>query len=147
MIAAFLQRRASRLACARAAITMVELVVAIAILAVLLASSMKMIYLVTTHQRAAERRDVALEAVQAVAEQAGNIPWQQLTPEAANQLKIPAAAASFLPDAELKLTVSDETDPPARRVLVELHWNAKSSVKAAPVRMTTWVFPEPAEKK
>ncbi|MCI0332210.1 MAG: hypothetical protein L0228_03165 [Planctomycetes bacterium] len=126
----------------RTALTILELTIAVAVLALLLATSMKVIHLVTHQQRANERRNVALQTVQAISEQVGNTPWEQLSAETANQITVPAQVASYLPGAKLAITVSDETDPAAKRVLVELTWNGSSSQRIGPVRLTSWVFPD-----
>ncbi len=128
-----------------AALTVLELTIAVAVLAVLLATSMKMIHLVTNQQRASERRNVALQTVQAISEQIGNTPWEQLTAETANQITVPRQVASYLPGAKLAITVSDETDPVSKRVLVELTWSGPGAKRTAPVRLTSWVFPEAAQ--
>lgn len=122
------------------ATTVIELTIAVAILGVLLASSVRMLYVMKNQQTAADRRIVALQTLQAVSEQVGNIPWEQLTTEAANQVRIPLAAASYLPDAKLITTVDEETDPVSKRIVVQLVWRGAGNQKPEPVQLTSWAF-------
>jgi hypothetical protein len=127
-----------------AGLTVIELTISIAILAVLLATSMRMIVVASDHVRANERRVLALQAVQAVSEEIDNIPWEQLNEETAASVRIPDAVASHLPGAKFTATVSDESDPPAKRVTVEITWNIRNGQPTVPTRLTTWVFPDEA---
>jgi hypothetical protein len=133
------QRQCLRLQ--RRALTVVEVSLAFALLAIVLATSVRMASVVADHSRAGERRDVALQAAQAVSEQVGNIPWDQLTLDAVNQVPIPAPLAERLPNAKLAIKLADETDPVAKRVQVEISWNSPTG-KSSSVRLTSWVFRE-----
>lgn len=128
----------------RSGFTLLELSVAAAVLAVLLATALKVMTATSNHARANERRLIALQTVQAVTEQIGNIPWDRLPTEAANPFPLPESTTAQLPGAELKVAVHDETAPPAKRITVELTWSANDADRAAPVRLTSWVFPETA---
>jgi hypothetical protein len=128
------------------ALNVMELTIAIAVLAVLLAAALKMIVSVSQQIRANDRRNVALQSLQAVAEEIENLPWNELTQQTAAQVDIPAAAARYLPDAKLSVSVADETDPTAKRIRVELTWKGRGNQAAAPVGLTIWVFPETASQ-
>jgi prepilin-type N-terminal cleavage/methylation domain-containing protein len=128
----------------RAGLTLLEITVASAILAVLLTASIQMLQAVSSQQRAADRQAVATLAVQAIAEQIGNIPWDQLTSEAAAQVAIPAPLERYLPAGKLVATVEEQTEPVvAKRVYLELTWSGPGGKQSGPVRLTSWVFPEP----
>lgn len=142
MDAQYYHRNVSRRLTGRPGLTLVELTIAIAVFSVLLATSMKMIFVASGQLRANERRNVALQAVQAISEQIENMPWEQVTTEAASQVAIPELAAPYLLGAKLTVTVNEETDPPAKRVLVEITWNGRGGQRSQPVRLTSWVFPE-----
>jgi prepilin-type N-terminal cleavage/methylation domain-containing protein len=122
--------------------TLMELSVAVAVFAVLLATSVKMIMLASHQARANEQRRIALQTVQILSEQIENVPWDNLPAAASNQLPLPASAAAHLPAAKLSIAVSDETDPIARRIAVEITWKDGGAARAGPVRLTNWVFPE-----
>jgi prepilin-type N-terminal cleavage/methylation domain-containing protein len=142
MHAKYHDRDDSRRLTSRPGLTLVELTIAIAVFSVLLATSMKMIFVTSNQVRANERRNVALQTIQAVSEQIENMPWDQLTAEAASQIATPELAAPYLPGAKLTVVVNEETDPPAKRVVVEITWNGHGGRRAGPVRLTSWVFPE-----
>jgi hypothetical protein len=127
----------------RRGVTLVEVTVAAGLLAVLLGVSGQFLRVLSSQQRAAERRVVALQAVQAVAEALGNLPAEKLTTEAARQVAIPEGLAPYLPGGQLAVAVADENDPvAAKRVSIELSWNGPHGQPAGPVRLTTWVYPD-----
>jgi type II secretory pathway pseudopilin PulG len=124
-------------------ITLLEITVAAGILALLVSTSIQMLRVVSTQQRAADRHAVAVQTINALAEQLGNLPWNELTPEAAKQVAIPAAVAPHLPGAKLVASVYDEQDgTAAKRVAIELTWNMPSGQPAGPVRIISWSFPD-----
>ena len=95
------------------------------------------------HQRSAERRAIALQAVQVVTEEVGNLPWDSLTTESAQQTQIPAPLGKFLPGARLAVNVVEEQMPVvSKRISVELTWTGTSGQAGAPARLTSWVFPD-----
>jgi type II secretory pathway pseudopilin PulG len=127
----------------RRAFTLLEVTIAAGMLAVLLTTSVQMLRALSIHQRASERRAVALEAVQAVADQVANIPWDQLTAESAKKVTIPKQLAGYLPGAKLTVSLDEEPTPTAsRRVHIDVTWNGADGQPVAPVRLTSWVFPE-----
>src|SRR6476659_10959715 len=91
----------------RRAFTLLEVTIAAGMLAVLLTTSVQMLRALSIHQRASERRAVALEAVQAVADQVANIPWDQLTAESAKKVTIPKQLAGYLPSAKLTISLDE----------------------------------------
>ena len=127
----------------RRAMTLLEVTVAAALLAVLLTTSAQLLRALKGQQRAAERRAVALQTVQALSERINNMPWDEVTPEAVRGVEIPSEIAPHLPGAELVVAVVDEQEPiAAKRISMELKWNGPGGQPARPARLTTWVFPE-----
>lgn len=127
--------------------TLLELTVAAAVMAALLAASLQMLRALTDNQRAAARRAIALQAVQAVAEQVGNLPWDQLTTETAQQTKISPPLETRLPGANLTIVVADEPTPiVSKRITTELTWTDKRGRVGAPARLTNWAFPDERPK-
>src|SRR6478609_963661 len=107
----------------RRAFTLLEVIIAAGMLAVLLTTSVQMLRALSIHQRASERRTVALEAIQAVTDQVGNIPWDQLTAEAAKKVTIPKQLAGYLPGAKLSVSLDEDARPArSRRIHVDLTW-------------------------
>ncbi len=131
----------------RRGVTLVEVIAAVTMLAVLLASSVQMMRALGTQQLAAARRAMAIQTVQAVTEQLTNLPWDELTPEAAAKLTLPEVATLYLPGAALSAAVENANQPvESKRLSVELRWNAPNGKPAAPLRVTTWVYPDDASQ-
>jgi hypothetical protein len=121
--------------------SLLEIMLAAGLLGVLMTVSVQMLRVMGDRQRAAERRAAALQTVQALAENLGNMPWDELSAAAAEKIAIPESMSRHLPGAKLNVTVNDESDPiVAKRVKLELHWNNPRGQSPAPVRLTTWVF-------
>jgi|SRR6478735_2709950 len=123
------------------AFTLLEVIIAAALLAMLLIASVQMLRALSASQRASERRTVAIEAVQAVSDQIANIPWLELSPKNAEKVAVPESLSRFLPDALLSVSVSDQAKPTSKRIEVELTWKGPDGF-VAPVRATSWAFPE-----
>lgn len=124
-------------------LTIIEVTAAAAMLAVLLACSVQVMRALANQQRAAARRVMALQTVQAITEELANTPWDQLTPEAAGKLTIPEAAKLHLPGAALSATVAADDEPiESKRLSVELRWQTPNGQPSAPLRLTTWVYPD-----
>src|SRR6476619_4613764 len=108
----------------RRAFTLVEVIIAATMLVVLLTTSVQMLRALSNHERASERRIVAFEAVQAVADQIANIPWSELTAESAKNVSIPKPLNGYLPDAKLTVSLDEEAAPTtSKRIHIDLSWN------------------------
>jgi type II secretory pathway pseudopilin PulG len=133
----------------RNGITLVEIVAAVSVLAVLLATSVQMLSALSQRGRAAERRTLANETAQAMVEQLASMRWDDLTPQAAERLAVPDQVQPFLPGAKLEAVVVDEQEPvAAKRIFVKLTWTSPGGQPAGPVQLTAWSFPDeppPAE--
>jgi hypothetical protein len=123
------------------AFTLLEVILAAAMLAMLLTASVQMLRALSVSQRASQRRTIAIEAVEAVSDQIANIPWLELSPKAAEKVTVPESLRGFLPGAMLSVSINDAAKPASKRIQVELTWNGPDGV-VAPVRTTSWVFPE-----
>jgi hypothetical protein len=127
----------------RAAMTLFEVSAAAAMLAVLMTISVQMLRAVGDQQRATEQRAMALTTIQALSEQIGNIPWDELTTEAVSKIEIPAEVAPHLPQAKLSVAIHYEHEPvAAKRVAISLEWKRPNGRVTAPTRLTTWAFPD-----
>src|SRR6185295_12107675 len=104
-----------------------------AMLAILMASCVKMIRSVSNNKRALARRIIGMQTLQSVAEQVANLPAKELTVERAKQIAVPTVFAPYLPGAKLSVALEDETTPvKSKRLSVELAWNAPDGRPAAP---------------
>lgn len=130
----------------RAAVTLLEVAVAAAILATLITVSVKMLRTLGDQQLGVARRVIALDAVQAIAEQLGNTPWDELTTEAAGRIDVPAPLQPYLPGANVDISIQAEEEPVrTKRVTARITWNGPGGQPAHPVQLTTWVFADDVE--
>jgi Tfp pilus assembly protein PilV len=127
----------------RAAMTMFEVAVAAAMLAVFLVSATRVMATLSAQQRAAERHALALQAANNLLEEFSNRSWQALTPQAADEWSAKALLETKdLPGATLSAAVVDQSAPVvAKRVSVSLAWQTPGGRPAAPIRLTAWVYP------
>ena len=136
------RRRAPSLS-TRRAMSLLEITIAAALLAALMTVSVQMIRALGGQQRSVERRALAMRTVQALAEQIGNTPWEELTAESAGLVEIPTVVATHLPESKLTVALEEEQEPiAAKRVTVQLQWNGPGGQPTGPARLTTWVFPD-----
>jgi hypothetical protein len=127
----------------RHAFTLFEVIIAATVLAALLTASVQMLRAVSIHQRSTEHRAAALQAVQAISDEVANIPWDRLTVESAKKVTIPKPLDGYLPGAKLSVSLDEEPAPaPSKRLHVDLTWNGPDGQPVAPVRLTSWVFPD-----
>jgi hypothetical protein len=123
--------------------SLLEITLAAGLLGILMTVSVQMMRVMGDRHRAAERRAAALQTVESLAEMLGNMPWDELSTDAAEKIAIPESMSRHLPGAKLSVTVNDESEPVvAKRLMLELRWNNPRGQTPAPVRLTTWVFPD-----
>lgn len=109
-----------------AGFTIVEVMAAVVILALLMVLVAELGYWSMTERRRAAARQVALEAAGNVLESARALPWEELTPEWAAAQQLPAEAKAELPDGSLRVVVEPEKDRPrTKRVLAEVRWQVE----------------------
>jgi type II secretory pathway pseudopilin PulG len=122
---------------------MLELTVAIMLLAVVLASLGPLLSWIRQQRRTAEDRQLAVLELANAAERLSLTPYRELTAESLQSLELPAAAAEELPGAVLTGQIADEADPAAKRITLELAWRADGVRPIKPLRLVVWRFPDP----
>lgn len=128
--------------------TLLELTVAAALLAAVTTASLQMLRALTDQQRMAERRAIAIQAVQVVSEQTSNLRWEELTQDRAATVTIPRQLESALPGAKLAIDVTELKEPvETKRIQVRLDWVRNNGQPGTPARLTTWVFPPELRRK
>jgi type II secretory pathway pseudopilin PulG len=126
---------------ARRAITMLELFAAMVIAAVLLAAVAQVAVLSAAQHLAAERRMLALSEAEQIVEQISALPLAEVSRENLQAIQLSPDVAQALPEAALSIDLSDDAGPPlAKRIRIEITWEAQPDVSARPVRLTTWRF-------
>lgn len=107
----------------RAAFTLVEIVAAAGLLAVLIVLVAELGYLSMRERTRGVARQLALEQAGNVLEAARACPWGELTPEWAAAQRLPDALKPQLPDGQLLVQVEPEKErPQTKRVTVEVRW-------------------------
>ena len=123
--------------------TLLEIVIAAGLLGMLMTISVQMLRAMGDRQRAGERRAAAMQTVQALSEQLDNMPWTELTADAAREVQIPSTMKARLPGGRINVEVVDEVEPvAAKHVMLELSWDGPRGKPARPIRLTTWVYPD-----
>jgi hypothetical protein len=121
---------------------LVEVFVALTILAALFALVIQMVSTTARERRATERRAIALEHAANLLERASAIPFEKLSAESLREVTISADDGQLLPESDVRWTVDEDgSEVPAKRVGVELTWRAPHGRSDAPVRLVTWAFP------
>ncbi len=122
---------------------LVEVFVALAILAALFVLVIQMVSTTARERRANERRAIALEHAANLLDRASIIPYEQLSAESLREITTSTNAGQLLPESDVCWTVDeDSSEVPAKRVGVELTWRATHGRSDAPVRLVTWAFPQ-----
>ncbi len=127
----------------RRGFTMLEMVVAAALLGTLLIVTLKMLGAVADWRRDADRRQLAVIEAANVMEWLSARPWDELTPEAVADVRLPESVTRQLPGAELKIEVVDSPageKPPAKRIAVSIRWRDRAGRMVQPVAVTMWRY-------
>lgn len=127
----------------RRGMTILELVIAGALLGTLLIVCLKMLGAVGDWRHVADSRQLALFEVANVMERIASLPWDELTPEAAADVRLPDNIRRRLTGAELKIEVSDsppERKPSSKRITVSIRWRDRAGRMLPPVGITTWRY-------
>jgi prepilin-type N-terminal cleavage/methylation domain-containing protein len=128
----------------RRGFTMIEMVVGVAMMAVLLTLLGQMLVSMRQNTRRAEERTLVLRSVENALEEITAAPWAAINEQAVAALRLPEEVRRRWPQAELTGQVTASTDPvEAKQVTLKLSLGPESRIR--PVSLTTWVF-KAAEK-
>lgn len=128
----------------RPGFTFAEVLIAVALLAVLLSLAGQMLFQARRNSRIAEQRAYALRMVENSLEELTAQPWDQVHDDALAQLKLPESLLRRWPDAKISGDVEEQNEPvPAKRISVQLQLTPNQPALAA--KLTTWIFRAPAE--
>jgi Tfp pilus assembly protein PilE len=121
--------------------TMLEMLVAGAMLGTLLAVSLQLYSAVAAQRRAAARRGAASLELANVMERVAARPWRELTAAALAAERLSPSASAQLPGAELKIEVfTPAGDPEAKRLTATVRWQDRDGRPPEPLRLTTWRY-------
>jgi prepilin-type N-terminal cleavage/methylation domain-containing protein len=125
----------------RRGMSLVELTVAVLVLAVMVSVCMRFLRALADQRRGLQNRRVAVEEVANVMERLGARPWEDLTPEAIGQVPLSAEAQRAIPGGKLEVDVLRPAgDEGAKRVTVVLRWPTGPEQADRSVRLVAWRY-------
>lgn len=131
----------------RGGTTLLEVVVSAALLAAVASMCVQLVLAIGLQRRAADRRAWAVEAAANVLERLTARDWEEITPQAADEMELAPGADEVLPGARLEIDVVPQQDtPPAKRITLGLTWTGKAGKPARPVRLVTWIYQPEAQE-
>lgn len=121
--------------------TLVELAVASTLVGVLAITFLPMMAWVNKARQQNFERQIALEEVNNILESVTIRDWNSLTSDLLRELQVSDQCRGALKNVDLQIEVVVEPESPAsKRVTAALTWETAAGVKAAPMRMTAWVY-------
>jgi type II secretory pathway pseudopilin PulG len=131
----------------RRGMTILELVVAGALLGTLLVVCLQMLSATARQHRAADQRQLALLEVENALEHLAARPWTELTAQSVAPPKLAPSVRNRLPGAEWNIEIAPSpADPLAKRIAVSLRWQDQAGQFVKPVRIVTWRWKEKNQK-
>jgi prepilin-type N-terminal cleavage/methylation domain-containing protein len=124
----------------RNAFTIIELMIALGLLAVFCTMFVPLLASLTRERRASAQEQAALQHVANVLDDLTRRPYAALTAEAKPAVDIPAHVQQMLPQAEQTVAVTPGSgEPMAAQVTVSLKWQQPGGVWSHPVTLSAWV--------
>ena len=125
----------------RAGFTLLETFVAAVVFGTALVTFLPMMQSVGNQQRFTEQRLLALREAENLLEQLAPRQWSELTAEELAKLSLSDDVKSRLPQADLKVDVSESAEPPgSKRIAVQLSWTPRTAQAPQSVRLSGWFF-------
>jgi hypothetical protein len=126
----------------RSGSTLLELLVSAALLASLLVIINQSFIALRRQSRLVDRRFVAQQVLENVLEEFCQRPWETLSTESVQQIRLPDFADGKLPHCDIYGEVVDETDPVlVKRVVLRLGWSDYPGQPPQSIALTAWAFP------
>lgn len=117
----------------RRGMTLIELTVAVALLATAMTVTVRLVGWIAEERRATERRQRAAVEAANLLERVVERPWDDLSRE----VSLSPEARRQLPGGEARVEAVESSG--MKRVRVEVRWRDKTGAFVTPVRLTTWV--------
>lgn len=128
----------------RKASSMIEVTVALFILASLITAVTKVTILTAHQRRAVERRQLAFSETANLMERAAATPWNETTTQQFAKFKLSSILQQQLPTATLRIEVDEIPQPlPAKRITIEVFWKNAVGRQVEPARLVSWKYAQP----
>lgn len=126
----------------RRGVTLFEVSAAGILLAAAMVMSLQVLGSIAANERAAERRQWAVQEAANVLERLAALDWAEVTPERAAAAELSAPAREALPGGQLVVEVTGPADDTAdaKRIVVEVRWRNQSGSRATAVRIVAWKY-------
>lgn len=119
---------------------LIEVMVAAAVMAIMITTTVEALALVAARHLAADQRQWAIEEAENIVERLHRRPWDLLTADAKLDPEFEVRIAQSLPGGRGQVIVTHaDGPPPAKRLDVEIAWQGSAGAPAK-VRLTAWVF-------
>jgi Tfp pilus assembly protein PilV len=121
--------------------TIIEVAVALVILAAAMVALVQLVGLTTRQRRAIHERAAALAEVANQAERLALLPWNEIAPSKLTTWEPSPELTASIPRATCRATVTDESEPPSsRRIELRVTWQNAAGLRVEPALLTVWRF-------
>ena len=114
-----------------------------AMLMIAMTLTVKVLGWVGSQRKVWDRRQWAAQEAANLMERVTSRPFGDVTAESAKQLVLSPQARRLLPEAELKVEISENDQAGgagSKRVALQLRWHNRSGEWDAPVRLVSWIY-------
>ena len=125
----------------RCGASLIELTVAAMVMGTVFALLGPMLTSIREERRLAGERQLGVSELANCAERLALRPWSEVTTAGLANLELTEAASRTLSDPQLSVTVVEESEPPARRVTLEVTWRDRGERRVQPLRLVVWRYP------
>ena len=117
-----------------------ELIVASAILAVMMAVSLQLLGLVASGRKAVRQRQTAVREAGNLMQRASALPWDKLDQQTLEGFSLAENIADELQDVRLIVTVVETpaAELKTKRISISIGWKDNKGQLVAPVKLTAW---------
>jgi Tfp pilus assembly protein PilE len=124
----------------RVGVTFVELIAAVAVMAVLFAAAVQMLAVAARQRRACERQRVALELASNLMERATILPYDQISKERLEQLAADLEPKVAGTSWRIDVYETNEEHLLGKRVSLQLIWDPGTVRRSPEIRLVAWRY-------
>ncbi|HPM84737.1 MAG TPA: hypothetical protein PLF81_28725, partial [Candidatus Anammoximicrobium sp.] len=123
----------------RAAFSVTECLVALVLLGAAVALMAQLLGTAGVQRRVADQHALALQETANLMERLFALPYSELTPERAAELRLSESVRQRLPEPQLEITIKPVAgEMAAKEIRVSLRWLDRSGGHGAPAELTAW---------